>query len=167
MGDVPHRKGMEKMKDESLDRLTKLKSDTTLEEIMYFELRRAERYKCPLSFLLMEPKIGEPEGDELIYSVLKIIAGFIRKHTRFVDISVRIGRQLLIILTETPPEKAEVVKNKLKTLIEEKPLEVGEEYPQVSVKLLVALASFPEDGRDGKTILKILQDKINQEYQST
>jgi len=147
------------------DRLTQMRSDKIIQEIMFFELNRAKRYSHPLSFLLIEPRLSEPYENNLLhlYPILKQISMMLRQYTRYVDISVRMGRQLLLILTETDIEGAQVVDSKLKDVLEGEPLPLWDEYPMPTIKLISSTAGFPEDGEDPEEMLKILQDRLELE----
>ena len=153
------------MREDLRDRLTKLLSEETLEKNVHYEINRARRYRHPLTFLLIEPKVEE-NRDALLYSILKKIAIFIQTNTRYVDTSVRMGRQILIILVETDRKGAQVVKDKLQSLLENKPFAIEEEAFPVSVKLLFALASYPHDGETIPALLKALHAQIDRQLQS-
>jgi len=147
------------------DKLTQMRSDKILLEVMFFELNRAKRFNHPLSFLLIEPKLSVPYENNLLhlYPILKQVSMMLRQYTRYVDISIRMGRQLLLILTETDPDGAKVVESKLKDFLEGEPLPLWDEFPMPTVSLLSASASFPKDGNTPEEVLQTLQDRLEEQ----
>ncbi|MCD6309710.1 MAG: diguanylate cyclase [Candidatus Eremiobacteraeota bacterium] len=145
---------------EYTDRMTRLRNEKFLDEFLPHELGRCVRYGRHVSFLLLEPELENKGSTDVLYPLLKKIANYIRNYTRFVDISIRIGRQILIIMVETDIESAKVVENKLKNLIEKEKYEISPAFPHVSVKLRTALGAYPEAGREPVTILKTLRDRM-------
>ncbi|MCL5036969.1 MAG: diguanylate cyclase [Chloroflexi bacterium] len=144
----------------NIDRLTRLRTEDFLDESLPFEIERCERYGRPVSFLLVEPRIDDRESTDVLYPILKKIAAYIRNHTRFMDISVRIGRQVLLVMTETSLESAAVVEKKIKNIVESEPYEVSPSFPHINVQLRTALGAYPEAGREATTILKTLRDRL-------
>ncbi|MCD6309711.1 MAG: hypothetical protein J7M18_03290 [Candidatus Eremiobacteraeota bacterium] len=145
---------------EHIDWLTYLRTEEFLYEHLPYEIARSERYKRPLTFLLVEPELEPRRSTDLLYPVLKKIANFIRTNTRFVDISVRIGMQIFMIMTETNIEGAKVVEKKIKKLVESEQYEVSPAFPNASVNLRTALGSYPEIGKEPTTILRNLREKL-------
>ena len=100
------------------DGLTKMLNHSAIRYRLEEEFRRAERYRLDLSCLLVDldnfkmvnDRYGHPRGD----LVLKRTALVLKKHLRELDIIGRYGGdEFLLILPETPPDKAHMVAARL------------------------------------------------------
>lgn len=111
----------------SVDRLTKLLDHSYLEKPLEIEVARAQRYQRELGFIVLQPHSGAAYGGQN-YEALKKLAAAARTHTRRVDVLVRWGQGVLLIMPETAREGLEVVVDKLAKAFgsyefeEEKPL---------------------------------------------
>jgi diguanylate cyclase len=106
------------------DSLTGLPNRLAYEDRISEEIERSRRYKHPLTLAILDvdffkkinDSYGHPAGD----NVLKILAELFRKRTRESDFIARFGgEEFMLILTETDPESALTVADKLRQTVEE------------------------------------------------
>ena len=145
----------------TVDSLSGLYLRRYFEKRMTEEIRRAQRFKNPFSLLLLDidhfkrfnDTYGHLTGDEVIQAVATIIKDQIRKD---VDIAGRYGgEEMVIMLPQTPPEKAKIVAERLRRAIAEHQIQqlMGKQtLPHVTVS--IGIAGFPQEGT---TILGLIE----------
>ncbi|MCA9791407.1 MAG: diguanylate cyclase [Candidatus Eremiobacteraeota bacterium] len=124
------------------DRLTSMLDDEYLEDPLDIELARAERYGRQIGFILLEPDFGDLTST-MVYQALKYLAAVCREHTRKVDIKVRWGNSILIVLPETAAEGLEVAVRKLTDAFARQTFDHPTNGQKVAGHLAVAKAVFP------------------------
>jgi len=145
------------IKDET-DKLTRLLKDSFLDEGLEREIKRAERYKRPLTFLLIDPGVPEENFHQVGYLALKKIANIVRDTTRYLDIKVRYRNRILILLPETNYEGGLRVALKIK---EQMDMMSFQEFPDIIPEGNIGLASFPEDGIEKSSIMLSLEQNLD------
>lgn len=143
-------------KDE-IDKLTHLLNETFLEEGLTREIKRAERYKRPLTFMLIDPGIPDDKFHMVGYLALKKIASIVRDFTRYLDIKIRFKNRILILLPETDYEGGLVAARKIQEELDQISFR---EFPEITPQPNVGLASFPEDGIEKEAILLSLEQDL-------
>lgn len=154
----------------NIDKLTRLLDDSFLGEGLTREIKRAERYKRPLTFLLIDPGIQEDQFQMVGYLALKKLAAIVREQTRYLDIKVRLKNRILVLLPETNFEGGLKVAVKIKELMDKMEFQ---DFPDITPKGNIGIAAYPEDGIEKNSILlsleqdlKIpLQDKLPEGFQ--
>lgn len=141
----------------NVDKLTRLYNDVFLEEEFVRELKRAERYKRPLTFLLIDPGIPEENYQQVGYLALKKLASISREFTRYLDYKIRIKNRVLIMLPETDYDGALKVAEKISQKVSEMSFR---QFPEVKTHAKIGIASFPEDGIDKNDILRALEEDL-------
>jgi len=147
------------MSNEKIDKLTRLLTDSFMEEDFDRELKRAERYSRPLTFLLVDPNISDEDFQNIGYLALKKIASIVRSVTRYLDEKVRLKNRILILLPETEKEGAKIVADKI---LEKIRAITFNEFPEVKLKGRVGIASFPQDGTDRQSIMSALERDLEE-----
>lgn len=145
-------------KDE-IDRLTRLLKDSFLDEGLEREIKRAERYKRPLTFLLIDPGVPEDKFHQVGYLALKKIANIARDSTRYLDIKVRYRNRILILLPETNYEGGLRVALKIK---EQMDMMRFQDFPDIIPIGNIGVASFPEDGIEKSSIILSLEQYLKE-----
>jgi diguanylate cyclase (GGDEF)-like protein len=143
--------------NDNIDKLTRLLSDTFMGEGLTREIKRAERYKRPLTFLLIDPGIPEDKFHMVGYLALKKLAGIVRNLTRYLDIKIRLKNRILVLLPETEREGGLRVAIKIKAMLDKVRFL---EFPEIIPEGNVAIASFPEDGVDKNSIMLSLEQDL-------
>jgi len=136
------------------DELTKLYNRRHVMSILDMEIKKAQRYKRPLSVVMMDidrfkgfnDNYGHQSGD----TVLGQVGALLRAATRRTDIVGRYGgEEFLMILPETPAENAGIFAEKLRKLIESFGIRLSGSYPKCSLSASLGVASvLPDDEVD-------------------
>ncbi len=105
------------------DGLTGILNRRAFEARLADEIRRADRYRLPLSLIILDvdkfksynDEFGHPAGDE----VLKMVAHLLDTETRATDIAARYGgEEFVIILPDTEHEGSLILTNRMRSYIE-------------------------------------------------
>jgi len=132
------------------DSLTGLFNRRYFEETLTQEIRRAERYKMPLTLIMVDidhfkrynDTHGHPQGDE----VLKEVSSILLKSTRQVDVVARYGgEEIVLILPLTPKDPALLVAEKLRRAVEEAPVPGEHILPARRLTISLGVATYPAD----------------------
>jgi diguanylate cyclase (GGDEF)-like protein len=129
---------------------------TGLHNYRYFKKRlpaevvRAQRYKHPISLILLDvdhfknynDTLGHPAGDRALKKIAQLILSSIRKS----DIAVRYGgEEFCIILPEVEKEGAFIFAERLRGLIEGHEFPGGDSQPGGRLTVSMGISSFPQD----------------------
>lgn len=129
------------------DSLTDLYNHRYFQERLAAELSRAERYKHPLSLIMLDidhfkslnDTHGHPTGD----MVLRALAGIMVSEARDIDIIARYGgEEFTIILPETTGEEALLMAERLRETIRSHSF-VGKEESRIPVTVSMGISEFP------------------------
>jgi diguanylate cyclase (GGDEF)-like protein len=140
------------------DPLTGLFNRRYLHEAIDLELARSRRHKRFFSVVFIDvdhfkqynDAHGHLAGDE----VLKTLATIIQNGCRATTIPARYGgEEMVLLLPETEKQGARAVAEKLRMRVEEYPFPGQETQPLGTVTLSMGIATYPEDGGDGKSLL--------------
>ncbi|MEM4259239.1 MAG: GGDEF domain-containing protein [Candidatus Pacearchaeota archaeon] len=130
-----------------IDELTGIYNRRAIYKILDQEIKRAERFRHPLSIMMMDidffknynDKNGHVAGDILLQKISKIISSKIRN----VDTLGRYGgEEFLVILPETSHEGAARVGEKIRKVIENTRFKGGESQPKGKVTISIGLVTF-------------------------
>lgn len=145
---------------ETTDRLTGLLTDDYLRSDLDMEFQRARRFNRDLSFILIEPVVDDATRADVAYTVLKAVARESTSKLRDIDIAVRWGQQVLIVLPETGRSGAETVEHKIRDSFGQLVFKHPEDGRDISVALRSIVLVFPHDGSDKETLLYLLRDRL-------
>jgi len=141
-----------------LDKYTGLFNSRSFRNKLHYELRRAKRYKRPVSLLIMrldrldeiKRQFGSLAQDEL----MKGAAIVVKQAIRDVDIASRCAAdQFAIIFPETYSTRAVVVGERIRELL--KTTKISDNMRGLSVTASIGVVSFPTHARDEVELLKI------------
>ncbi len=127
------------------DPLTGLFNRRAMDELARFEVKRHNRYENPLSLALIDvdhfKKINTEHlltgGDEVLKSLSRVLANSVRE----VDSVGRIGgEEFLVIARETGEEGACILGERIRTTVEEAPIEYNGQRIQITVSVGFAIA---------------------------
>lgn len=138
------------------DKLTGLYNARTFLKKLQYELKRAKRYKRPLSLLVMSvdqlDAIGRQYGVLTIDNILRAAASIIQSTIRDVDIAARWGRdQFGIIFPETYSSRAIVVGKRIQE--KAKTEQITEDLKSLRMTVSVGIVSFPTHARNENDLL--------------
>jgi diguanylate cyclase (GGDEF)-like protein len=123
------------------------------------EIDRAERYKKPLSIVMMDvddfkafnDTFGHSIGDQVLVKVGEIINATLRK----VDFAFRYGgEEFAILLPETDVENACLLAERLRGKIEQETIGAFGVVNSQSVTVSIGVASYPDDGTTMDEVFK-------------
>jgi diguanylate cyclase (GGDEF)-like protein len=135
------------MRSSWIDELTGIYNRRASYKILDQEIKRAERFKHPLSIVMMDIDFfkvyndnnGHVAGDVLLQKISKIIASKIRD----VDTLGRYGgEEFLLVLPETPHDSAAAVCERIRKGIESAHFKGEENQPKKQVTVSLGLVTF-------------------------
>jgi diguanylate cyclase (GGDEF)-like protein len=138
------------------DGLTMLYNRRHIMEILTQEAKRSRRQGYPLSVLMIDvdnfklfnDTHGHLAGDE----ALKQVASMLLESTRDVDFVARYGgEEFLVMLRDTELDGATHVAERIRSCVEEKPINVGD--TQASVTVSIGAASLPKKSDDPEAVI--------------
>lgn len=134
-----------------LDSLTELYNSRTLHKELKDELRRAKRYKRPVSLCMISidgfKDITRQYGALTSDAVLKVVAGVLQSCVRDVDIAARYSAdQFAIVLPETNASGAAVVAERIRQRVGTQA--ITHNWHSLKVTTSIGLASFPAHARE-------------------
>jgi diguanylate cyclase (GGDEF)-like protein len=133
------------------DGLTGLYNHSYFQEVLTRETARAGRYKRIFSLLFADldhfKQYNDFQGHQAGDKALAMIAEILRNSVRTSDFIARYGgEEFVILLPETPRDKARFVAERVRGGIEGHPFPGRETQPGGALTVSIGLASFPEDG---------------------
>jgi diguanylate cyclase (GGDEF)-like protein len=139
------------------DSLTQIFNRGYFLERLTEERARSAKFNFKFSFLMVDidnfkdfnDRYGHLAGD----AILKDVAGAIKQGIRGIDFMGRYGgEELSIVLTQSEKNKAILVAERIRKMIQSRKIRIyGEE---LSVTVSIGVASFPEDAKDAKGIME-------------
>lgn len=142
------------------DKLTGMITDQYLRGDLDTEIQRARRFNRELAFILFEPFIDDPARADHLYPVLKGLGRTIEPLIRDIDVSVRWGQQVLLVLPETGRAGAETVQSKVTEKFSLLKFTHTDSDRALPVSLRSVVLVFPTDGGDKETLLYNLRENI-------
>jgi len=142
------------------DRLTRLKHEAFLGEVLEMEVMRAERYERSFSIVLFRIDVPAEMYSEVFYPLLKVISSRVKRNIRIVDAAFRVGNEILVVLPETSAAGAAVAAGKLKTFVESESFNVSPVFPDLKVGLSFAVVTFPDDTKDESELVNLVRRRL-------
>jgi diguanylate cyclase (GGDEF)-like protein len=139
------------------DGLTNAFNHRYFQEKLTEELKRAQRSGSTFSLLMLDidefKKFNDQYGHQMGDRVLKHISDTVRKTIREIDVFARYGgEEFIIVLPETSRDGARNAAQKIRELVEMRPLIAkGKRY---DVTLSIGCATFPFDGTDKDSLIQ-------------
>ncbi|HEX5036565.1 MAG TPA: diguanylate cyclase [bacterium] len=137
------------------DELTQLYNRRYFQEILPLEIKRSQRFKRPLSLLMIDidhfkrfnDRFGHLVGDECLKEFVRVVNSRIRE----VDFFARFGgEEFVLILPGTPKQDGVLVAEKIRALVKEHAFRSGSEDERLRSERLtvsVGVAAYPDDAR--------------------
>jgi diguanylate cyclase (GGDEF)-like protein len=153
---------LEELEKASLkDPVTDLFNQRTFLRKLEYELRRAKRYKRPLSLMVLSidnmNSLKRQYGQMIVDDVMKAAARTIEHCVRDVDIAGRAeGMRIGVIFPETYSSRAMIVAERVRERIRTEP--VNNELRHLRVTVSVGVVSFPTHARDELDLMHRAQE---------
>lgn len=147
------------------DGLTGLFNHRYLQEFLHNECLRSQRHGRCFSLIFIDvdnfkkynDTHGHPAGDKLLIALSRLIEDRLRK----TDIIARYGgEEFVIILPETFKDGGVTVAENIRKAISGHPFVGRETQPLGSVTASLGVSAFPEDSKDGKTLLQLADQAL-------
>ncbi|MGH7702654.1 MAG: diguanylate cyclase [Gemmatimonadales bacterium] len=152
--------GKEQMKQlAETDPLTETFNRRALAEKLLQEMERANRYGTVLTCLMIDidnfKLINDTHGHLVGDSVLRQLAGILRREQRAVDVVARYGgEEFVVLLPETASSGARIFAERILRRVSTH--DFGESGHPVHVTISIGIAAFPDDRvSDGESLLKL------------
>ena len=147
------------------DSLTDLYNHRFFQEQLSHEVERANRYRRPVSVILMDldrfKEVNDTHGHLVGDKLLTFIGRVIRDQVRSADIAARYGGdEFAIILTDTPKEAAEAAAEKLANAIATDHAYAGLTNEGLPISASYGVASCPDEARSVSELLQIADDRM-------
>ncbi len=131
------------------DELTSLAKETVFNNVLWREFNRAQRYKEPLSLVLLEvddfPRIEKSAGRETADKVLREVAGIVLQVIRETDLAARYGDdRFAVVMPQTALEGATGFIQRLRRAVEEEG--ISADGIAGSACISAGAATVPADG---------------------
>lgn len=134
-------------KDAITDGLTELYNHRHFKDSLEKEIERSERYKCPLSLLMIDvdnfkkynDEHGHQEGDKLLSN----IASALKKNTRKVDLIARYGGEEFAVIMPSTPRKLKL-RHKVLNLIGERLLDAVRNLDSGTITISIGATTYNE-----------------------
>jgi diguanylate cyclase (GGDEF)-like protein len=141
-----------------IDDLTQLYNSRYLHQVLEAEVRRARRYKIPISvifldldgFKLVNDTNGHLCGSATLTEVAKLMMGLVRE----TDIVARYGGdEFVVVLPETPAERAVTIAERIRKLIEAHVFRGGGDS-EIYLTASFGVASYPEHASSPAALIR-------------
>ncbi|MFQ5823763.1 MAG: diguanylate cyclase [bacterium] len=147
------------------DGLTGLYNYRYFKEHLQQELNRARRHNLNVSVAMIDIDYfkhyndtnGHPAGD----MILKGIARLLKENIRNIDLAARYGgEEFALVLIETNKASTKIVAEKIRKLVEDHSFACEETQPQGKITISMGVATFPEDGKEFKTLVNVADKRL-------
>jgi len=152
---------------EQRDKLTQLYTDDFLKTGLDNEMLRARRFKRQIAFVLLQPEIPESVKQDMLYMVLKQLGRCVDEQTRQIDLGIRWGNQVLLVLPETTLEGALRVAEKVVEAFVAITFVHPDTQEKFQGKLYQSVCIFPDDGEDRDAVLTKLREIMKAQLTAT
>ncbi|MGQ9462483.1 MAG: diguanylate cyclase [Candidatus Fervidibacter sp.] len=134
------------------DALTGIANRRHFEWRLSEEIERAQRYKYPLSALMVDldhfKRINDTYGHQVGDIVLQQVAQRLKHSLRRTDFLARYGGEEFVILApQTPPERALILAERICQVIGKSPIPVADDL-QVHITVSIGVAVFPDHAQN-------------------
>jgi diguanylate cyclase (GGDEF)-like protein len=158
------RKSLELERLARVDPLTGLFNRRYFEERFYSEFARSQRYRVPLTCLMLDidhfKKVNDTRGHQGGDHALKEVALTMRRTLRDVDLLARFGgEEFVAVLPETAQREGERAAERLRAAVERNKMEHDGKPLRVTVS--IGVASYPVPGiNDPEALLRVADDAL-------
>lgn len=151
----------------SFDDLTGMYTFKVFHELLFREIKRAERTGSPLTLLIgsigrlkeYNSIYGHIQGDIAIKTIAKIIKDAIRE----IDIAARYGNKFIVAFPEVESEDVRVMMEDVCRRLDENPFGGRQPAPVLSI----GIASFPREADNEKDLINLVEKRVYEAKRKT
>jgi diguanylate cyclase (GGDEF)-like protein len=148
-----------------VDELTQIANKASVRDALERELSRAKKRGHRSSAFLFDidnfknynDVNGHLAGDDLLRELARLVSQNVRDYDFFGRFG---GEEFLLILPETDSAGALAVAEKIRSAIASEPFTHREKQPMGCISVSGGVATFPENGRDAQTLLKLADEAL-------
>ncbi|MBQ0759014.1 MAG: diguanylate cyclase [Zhongshania sp.] len=146
------------------DGLTQLNNRREIECLINLECERADRYKNPLSVMMLDidyfKRVNDTYGHQVGDEALRVVATTIKQTIRKIDIAGRYGGEEFLVLTpDTPREKAEILAQRLNKAIKTASIKL-KDGKTFSVTVSIGGSCFSPERRSADLLVKSADEAL-------
>lgn len=151
------------------DPLTDLYNRRAMEQHLEREFSRAQRYRTQLSLVFIDldlfKQVNDRYGHDCGDALLQYLAAGMSRMSRTSDLVTRLaGDEFVLLLPETPLEKAQLLSERMAQRFLEKPM--GWREAQIPIRLSFGIASVQEDAvASAQQLLKLADERLYRKKQ--
>jgi len=152
--------------DSLVDELTGASNRRYLKRALSAEWRRAERYRSPLSFAMIDidhfKRINDTYGHLVGDIVLHSVAALLREQLRDTDHLIRYGgEEFLLLLPETSLRDATLVLERIRLMLTRTPVYDNERTGAIQITISAGVAGFPTcAASSGEELVSMADDAL-------
>ncbi len=125
------------------------------------EIRRATRYRQPLSLIMVDidwfKRINDTYGHEAGNVLLKGVVRVIALNIRDTDTLARYGgEEFIIILPQTDHDDAQLIAERIRSEIEKSTFGDGHKYPKLTATVSVGITTYPDNGHSEDELVQLV-----------
>jgi diguanylate cyclase (GGDEF)-like protein len=125
------------------------------------EIRRATRYRQPLSLIMVDldwfKRINDTYGHEAGNVLLKGVVRVIAANVRDTDTLARYGgEEFIIILPQTDHDDAQLIAERIRSEIEKSTFGDGHKYPKLTATVSVGITTYPDNGHGEDELVQLV-----------
>ena len=157
--DISDRKRAEQAEElASRDSLTGLYNHRTFYSLLEEEIARTQRYKRPVSLLMLDidyfKRVNDIHGHQVGDAILKGLSDLLLKQARTIDRVCRYGgEEFIVILPETEAIAAMNIAERLRTAVERQPFNISSEKT-VAITVSIGVATYPQQVNSLRELVK-------------
>ncbi|HET6514754.1 MAG TPA: diguanylate cyclase [Thermodesulfovibrionales bacterium] len=141
------------------DSLTGLFNRRYFDDRLFEELQRSVRYNTPFSLAILDidnfKEFNDTEGHVAGDEALKTVANITRESLRSIDILSRFGgEEFSVIMPQTDKDEAFLVAERVRKNVRDLLPASWRRFPYERMTVSIGIATFPDDGKDAKTMVR-------------
>ncbi len=148
-----------------IDDLTRVYNYRYFSERLNDEIRRAARYRQPLSLIMVDidwfKRMNDSHGHEAGNIVLRGVAEVISHTIRDTDVVARYGgEEFVVILPQTVQSDAKVIAERIREQVETTTFGAGSQYGELHATVSVGTTTYPDNGHSEDQLVQLVDQAM-------
>jgi diguanylate cyclase (GGDEF)-like protein len=144
-----------------IDELTGVHNYRYFAEKLADEVKRASRYRQPLSLIMVDidwfKRCNDTYGHEAGNVLLKGVVGVIKSAIRDTDVLARYGgEEFIVILPQTAHGDAHQIAERIRSQVAESTFGDGTKFPFLRATVSIGITTFPDNGKSEEDIVQLV-----------